>query len=191
MGVLKAPAGRRRARAAVATLLFWCATSMSGPVLAAPTTSEIEAVFLFNFSQFVDWPSQVFAEPDSPIVISVLGSDPFGTTLDEVVRGEVVKGRSLIVRRFQRVEQLTDTQILFISRSERGRLESILTTLKGRSVLTVSDIEGFANNGGIICFVLVDNKIRLRVNLQAAKAAGLTLSSKLLRPAQIVGPGEP
>jgi hypothetical protein len=164
---------------------------MSGPVLAAPTTSEIEAVFLFNFSQFVDWPSQVFAEPDSPIVISVLGSDPFGTTLDEVVRGEVVKGRSLIVRRFQRVEQLTDTQILFISRSERGRLESILTTLKGRSVLTVSDIEGFANNGGIICFVLVDNKIRLRVNLQAAKAAGLTLSSKLLRPAQIVGPGEP
>ena len=182
MGVLKALAG---------CLLFSCAASMSAPVLAAPTTPEVEAVFLFNFSQFVEWPAQVFPEPGSPIVIGVLGSDPFGATLDEVVRGEVVKGRPLVVRRFQRVEQLTDTQILFISRSERTRLRPILATLKGRNILTVSDLEDFANDGGIICFVLMDNKIRLRVNLQAAKEAGLTLSSKLLRPAQIVGPGEP
>ena len=102
-----------------------------------------------------------------------------------------MKGHPLVVRRFQRIEQLTDTQILFISRSERGRLGPILATLKGRSILTVSDLEDFAQDGGVICFVLVDNKIRLRVNLDAAKQAGLTLSSKLLRPAQIVGPGEP
>ena len=160
---------------------------MATPALAAPTTSQVEAVFLFNFSQFVDWPAQAFPQPDSPIVIGVLGSDPFDGTLDEVVRGEMVKGRPLLVRRFQRVEQLTDCHILFISRSERPRLEPIVQMLKGRSILTVSDLDEFATQGGVIGFVLTDNKIRLRVNLQAAKEAGLTLSSKLLRPAQIVG----
>jgi len=160
---------------------------LAAPALAAPTTSQVEAVFLFNFSQFVDWPAQAFPQPDSPIVIGVLGSDPFDGTLDEVVRGEMVKGRSLVVRRFQHIEQLTDCHILFISRSERPRLEPIVQLLKGRNILTVSDLDEFATQGGVIGFVLTDNKIRLRVNLQAAKEAGLTLSSKLLRPAQIVG----
>ena len=179
MGVLKA---------AVALLLrlLTYAILTSAPVQAAPTTSEVEAVFLFNFSQFVDWPAQAFPQPDSPIVIGVLGSDPFDGTLDDVVRGELVKGRPLVVRRFQHVEQLTDCHILFISRSERPRLEPIVQMLKGRSILTVSDLDEFASQGGVIGFVLLDNKIRLRVNLQAAKDAGLTLSSKLLRPAQIV-----
>jgi len=178
MGVLKLFAG---------ALLLACAVLTARPALAAPTTSEVEAVFLFNFSQFVDWPPQAFPQPDSPIVIGVLGSDPFDGTLDDVVRGEMVKGRPLVVRRFQRVEQFTDCHILFISRSERPRLEPIVQMLKGRSILTVSDLDEFATQGGVIGFVLLDNKIRLRVNLQAAKEAGLTLSSKLLRPAQIVG----
>jgi hypothetical protein len=183
MGVLKFSA----ARAVAATVLVAYGMLTAGPVLAAPTTSQVEAVFLFNFSQFVDWPPQAFPQPDSPIVIGVLGSDPFDGTLDEVVRGEMVKGRPLVVRRFQHVEQLTDCHILFISRSERPRLEPIVQTLKGRSILTVSDLDEFASQGGVIGFILMDNKIRLRVNLQAAKDAGLTLSSKLLRPAQIVG----
>jgi hypothetical protein len=189
MGVLKALACR--GRIAAATLLVACGAWHPGPVCAAPTTAQVEAVFLFNFSQFVDWPPQVFPEANSPIVICVLGSDPFGATLDEVVHGEVVKGHPLAVRRFQHVEELTDCQILFVSRSERARLQPILDKLKGRNILTVSDLEEFAGEGGVICFVLMDNKICLRVNLAAAKAAGLTLSSKLLRPAQIVGPGEP
>jgi len=146
---------------------------MVSPVVAAPTTA--------------DWPVQAFPHSSSPIVIGVLGSDPFGAALDDVVRGEMVKGRPLVVRRFQRIEELTDCHILFVSRSERARLEPIVQTLKGRSILTVSDLEGFAGDGGVIGFVLVDNKIRLRVNLEAARDAGLTLSSKLLRPAQIVG----
>lgn len=188
MGVLKARAAR--ARIAAVTLLIACAAWHPGPVSAAPTTAQVEAVFLFNFSQFVEWPSQAFPQAGSPIVIGVLGSDPFGAMLDEVVRGEVVKGRALTVRRFQHIDDVTDCQILFVSRSERARLQPILDKLKGRNILTVSDLEEFAGEGGVICFVLMDNKIRLRVNLEAAKAAGLTLSSKLLRPAQIVGPGE-
>jgi len=187
MGILRRP---HRACTTAALLLLACVTAASGPASAAPTPAEVEAVFLFNFSQFVDWPPRTFADQNAPIVIGVLGSDPFGVSLDEVVRGEVVKGHPLVVRRFRRLEDLTDCQILFISRSERARLDSILKTLQGRSILTVSDFEDFAREGGVICFVLVENKIRLRVNLEAAKAAGLTLSSKLLRPAQIVTAGE-
>jgi YfiR/HmsC-like len=184
MGVVKALGVRVRITAAV--FLLGCVLGAQ-PASAAPTPAEVEAVFLFNFSQFVDWPAQAFSDPGSPIVIGVLGDDPFGAALDEVVRGEVVKGRALVVRRFRSIEELTDCHILFISRSERTRIEPILNVLKGRSVLTVSDLEGFAQDGGVICFVLMENKIRLRVNLEAAKAAGLILSSKLLRPAAIVG----
>ena len=157
---------------------------------AAATLQQVEAVFLFNFSQFVDWPSQAFADPHSPIGICVLGSDPFGPALEEVTHGEVVNGRALVVRRFSTIEAVSDCHILFVSRSEDARLGQIFTALKGRSVLTVSDLDGFTRSGGVIRFVLVDNKVRLRINLEAAKAAGLTLSSKLLRPAQIVGSGE-
>ncbi len=185
MGVLNASTARRRL--ATAALLLGCVAFRAGPAVAAPTTADVEAVFLFNFSQFVEWPAQSFPDSSSPIVIGVLGSDPFGAALDDVVRGEMVKGRPLVVRRSQHVEQLTDCHILFVSRSERSRLEPIVQLLKGRSILTVSDLEGFASEGGVIGFILVDNKIRLRVNLEAAHAAGLTLSSKLLRPAQIVG----
>jgi hypothetical protein len=185
MGVL-----RERLRIVAVLGLLACGVGASGAAVAAPTPAEVEAVFLFNFTQFVDWPPQVFANPDVPIVIGVLGSDPFGAALDEVVRGEVVKGHPLTVRRFQRIEDVTDCQILFISRSERAHLAPILAPLKGRNILTVSDFEEFAGDGGMISFVLVENKVRLRVNLEATKAASLTLSSKLLRFAQIVGPGE-
>lgn len=188
MGVVSA--GVRRLRVAAAAWLLACGVCASGVVCAAPTPAEVEAVFLFNFTQFVDWPPQAFPEPSSPIVIGVLGSDPFGAALDEVVRGEMVKGHPLAVHRSQHIEELADCQILFISRSERAHLVPILATLKGRSTLTVSDLEQFASAGGMICFMLMDGKVRLQVNLEAAKAAGLTLSSKLLRFAQIVGPGE-
>jgi hypothetical protein len=188
MGVLSA--GVRPLRLIAAAWLLACGSCASGAVLAAPTPAQVEAVFLFNFTQFVDWPPQTFSDPSAPIVIGELGSDPFGAALDEVVRGEVVSGHPLIVHRAQHLEELADCQVLFISRSERAHLAPILAELKGRSVLTVSDLEDFASRGGMICFVLLDNKVRLRVNLEASKAAGLTLSSKLLRFAQIVAPRE-
>jgi uncharacterized protein DUF4154 len=190
MGVLSA--GARHVRSLSVALLLACGVLTSGRLLAvAATPAAVEAVFLFNFTQFVDWPPQAFADPGAPIVIGVLGSDPFGAALDEVVQGEVVRGHPLIVRRSQRIDDLTGSQILFISRSEHAHLGSILAALKGRSTLTVSDLEEFANAGGMICFMLMENKVRLQVNLEATKTAGLTLSSKLLRVAQIVGPGGP
>lgn len=155
---------------------------------AAPTEYEVKAAFLFNFSQFVEWPAAAFADERAALVIGVLGKDPFGASLDEIVRGEVVRGRPLLVQRYQRVEDIEDCHILFIDRSERERLRHILLALAGRPVLTVGDFAGFAQSGGAIRLATVGRRIQLRVNLQAAQAANLTISSKLLRRAHIVAP---
>ena len=181
-------------------LLVWAAiaaTTSPAPVPAqAPTRSapvpeyQIKAVFLFNFAQFVEWPAGTFPDSGGPLVIGVLGEDPFGPYLDETVRGETAHGHRIDVRRLERLGEITDCHILFVSRGELYRLDEILAALKGRSVLTVGDAEGFAARGGMIRFVTDRNRIRLRINLEAARAADLTLSSKLLRPAQIVRTGE-
>ena len=174
----------------ICAALLSLAAVASSHAQAPPTEYQVKAVFLFNFSQFVDWPPSTFADGRSPLVIGVLGTDPFGATLDEIVRGETVNGRPLAVRHYQSVEQLDACHILFIDRSQDAQLDGIIAALQGRSVLTVGDFDGFTRRGGMIRFVTVDNKIRLRVNLAAARQANLAISSKLLRPAQIVAPGK-
>lgn len=147
---------------------------------------QLKAVFLFNFTQFVDWPPYAFEEPASPIVIGVLGTDPFGPVLDETVRGEVVRGRPLKVERYRRVEDIKTCHVLYISQSESERLEKIVEELRTKPILTVSEIEGAAQIGVIIRLITAQNKIRFRINVEAAKEGNLTLSSKLLRMAEIV-----
>jgi hypothetical protein len=175
----------------------WAAAAGPTPAPAqtpaqAPTPGEyqVKAVFLFNFAQFVGWPPSAFADSVAPLVICVFGEDPFGPYLDETVRGETVQAHPLAVQRYHRVEQTKGCHILFVGRQEQDRLDEILDTLKGRPALTVSDAEGFARRGGMIRFMTDRNRIRLRINLEAARSANLTLSSKLLRPAQIVRTGE-
>jgi len=147
---------------------------------------QIKAVFLFNFAQFVEWPPEAFSGPSEPFVIGVLGDDPFGPYLDETVRGEKVNNRPISVVRFARVEDMKTCHILYISHSEAGRLPDILSAIKGRSILTVSDVEASGRLGGMIRFVTENNKVRLRIDNEAAKSAGLKISSKLLRPSQVV-----
>jgi hypothetical protein len=184
--------GFLRVRAsAVAVAVFAVAGLLGGRcALAAPTASQVEAVFLFYFSQFVDWPPRAFTGERAPIVIGVLGADPFGGALDQAVSGEQVNGRPVVVRRLKSVAEATDCHILYISSSESPQLPQILGTLKGHSVLTVSDADHFVQSGGMIRFVLADQRVRLLINAQAAQAAGLTLSSKLLRAATPAAPGE-
>ena len=124
--------------------------------------------------------------PTAPIVIGVLGVDPFGAFFDETVRGETIRGRQVVVERYRRVEEATSCHILYIAQSESRRLETITSVLAGKPVLTVSDIEDSARNGAMIEFVIQNNKIKLRVNLNAVTPARLTLSSKLLRVADLI-----
>jgi hypothetical protein len=153
------------------------------------TEYALKAVFLFNFAQFVEWPATAFAAPQAPLVIGVLGEDPFGEYLDSTVHGETINDHPMVVQRYRRVEDIGTCHILFVSRPEEGRLEQILAALRGREILTVGDMDNFAGRGGMIRLVTDHNRIRLHINLDAARAADLTISSKLLRPAEIVAAG--
>jgi hypothetical protein len=163
----------------------------SGPHLSAQPVSkeyQIKAAFLYNFSQFVDWPAGAFPNAQAPLIIGVIGEDPFGSYLDEIVRGEKVNNHPLVVQRFHRVNEIKTCHVLFVSRSEANQVEQILSSLRGREILTVGDFEGFAQRGGMIRFITENNKIRFRINVGVARAAKLTISSKLLRAAEVVNP---
>ncbi len=186
----------RRARGVIQACLLGAVVLLPwGPGLGAQAARaseyQVKAVFLFNFAQFVDWPARAFHDSTAPFVIGVLGNDPFGAYLDETVRGETVHGRPLEVHRYQGVGEIKTCHILFISPSEEDRLGEILDTLRDRAILTVGDLPAFALRGGMIRFVADKSRIRLRINIEAAKAANLTISSKLLRAAEIVSPDRP
>jgi YfiR/HmsC-like len=186
--VAHALANRRLKNQLEGWLIVFVVLLSSGLRLSAQTTAspeyQVKAVFLFNFAQFVDWPPKAFADAQSPLIIGVLGDDPFGTYLDETVRGEKANGRPLVVQRYRRVGELKTCHVLFISRSESDHLDQILGSLRGRNILTVGESEDFALRGGMIQFIKEKNKIRMRINLEAVKAANLKISSKLLRVAE-------
>jgi hypothetical protein len=172
----------------LATCIFAAASWSSGARPAPPAAEyQVKAAFLFNFGQFVEWPQQAYDSPSAPFVIGIVGEDPFGNTLDEVIAGESLGGRPLIIKRFKTPRDISACNILFIGRSEAKRLEETLQALQGRSVLTVTDITGAEHRGAIIVLFNENNRIRMRINVAAAKANNLVISSKLLRPADIVG----
>lgn len=159
---------------------------IAGSSATPPPEYQVKAVFLFNFAQFVQWPTRAFSGPHAPLIIGILGEDPFGEYIDRLTAGEKIEEHSIQVRRYRSVDEVKDCHILFISRSESTRMEEILARLKGRSILTVGDTENFNRFGGMIRFVMENGKIRLRVNVLAARDVDLSISSKLLRPATIV-----
>jgi hypothetical protein len=149
---------------------------------------QIKAVFLYNFTQFIEWPASAFQDQHAPFVIGVLGEDPFGKYLDETVSGEKVNNHPLVVKRFDSVEEVKGCHIIFIAQPATEDMEDVINKLKGKNILTVSDVNGFIKKGGMIRFLNESNKIKIRINLEVAKASDLVISSKLLRLAEIVTP---
>ena len=148
---------------------------------------ELKAVFLWRLAQFTEWPSDVFDSADSPIVICVLGDNPFGDALEAAVRGETAHGRNLAVRHLRAVDQIRSCHILYIYGSGPRQSKEIAAALAGRSVLTVRDIDGLASSyETIVRFITEENRIKLRINLKSATAARLVLDPRLLRAAEIV-----
>jgi len=147
---------------------------------------QIKAVYLYNFTQFVEWPETVLPADNAPLVIGVVGEDPFGGYLDEVVQGEEINGHPLSIRRFSQTEEIQGCHILFINLPDAAKIENTLDRIKGQSVLTVSDHHEFLEKGGMIKFISVANKIQFQINPDASNSAELKISSKLLRLAEIV-----
>lgn len=153
---------------------------------AADTEHQVKAAFLFNFAQFIDWPPNAFTNTNAPICIGILGTDPFGESLDETVRDETIHGRTLVVRRSRKIEDLKDCQMIFVCRSEKKNLDEIFAALKGKPVLTVGETEGFAERGGGINFYRDGNKVRFEINPAVTRQNGLRVSSELLSLGRIV-----
>jgi hypothetical protein len=167
------------------------------PGAAATDTSpkvgeyQVKAVFLLNFLQFVDWPAVAFASPTSPITIGLVGSAPIDAVLEEAIRGETVKGRSLELRRLGEADAISGCHLLFVSQAGADRAVELVKNLHGQPVLIVGESEGFAEAGGAINFVIVDQKVRFEVNPQAAAQQGVKISSRLLQLGRLVGkPGK-
>jgi len=146
----------------------------------------IKAGFIFNFANLMQWPINTFSNPDSPIVIGILGTDTSGGILDEVLAGKKVNGRPFAVKHLKRGMDLKGCNIVFVSTSETAHIDEILHLIKNLPILTIGETPGFANRGGIINFIVVDDKIRFEVNVEAAKVADISISSRLLALAKIV-----
>jgi YfiR/HmsC-like len=157
---------------------------------AKPSEFQVKAVYLFNFSRFVAWPAQPSGS-SSVFPICVLGKDPFGAILDATLAGETVAGKTVVARRLTLAQEAAGCRVVFISTSEESRLKDVLAALDKSSVLTVSDIERFAQRGGMIQFVLQGDRVRFEVNPASAAEAGLTLSSDLLKVAVAVRKNAP
>lgn len=151
---------------------------------------DIKAVFLYNFTKFTDWPENAFPSTNSPIIIAVAGQDPFGKALDEVMKGEAVRRHPLQVQRLNGGAPIPHCHILFIARSEKDRLDSLLKEVQGRPILTVADTPRAAERGVMVNLV-VQESVRMEINQAAIAAARLQVSSKLLSLARIVQAASP
>jgi hypothetical protein len=150
---------------------------------------QVKAAFLYNFAKFVEWPSAAFAGSSTPFRICVLGRDPFGDTLTSIVQGRSISGHSIVRAQVQSPAEARSCHVLFISRSDPETLKPALDHLRGLPILTVGESADFLPLGGMINFVLDQDRVRFEINLAAAEQHRLKLSSKLLAVARVVNVG--
>jgi len=170
----------RATRILCLSLLWLLAVGDGHAQESAPTEYQLKAAFLLNFAKFVEWPPRVFAEATSPIVLGILGENPFGDVLKRTIRDKTINDRPLVIKEFRSAAEATNCHLLFIGASQKAHLPEILAGLRGASVLTVGETDRFTESGGMINFIRQGNKIRFQINEATAKSVGLKISSKLL-----------
>lgn len=138
---------------------------------------RVKAAFLYNFAKFVEWPPQ----DTGPIVLGVLGPDPFGAVLGQTVEQKTIHGRPVIIRRFATMPQSKECHIVFLGTSEKARFADILPKMASLGILTVGEHRGFLQAGGMINFVVEDNNVHFEINSEAVRRAGIHISSNLLK----------
>lgn len=171
--------------AIVLYLCFFFINAIHAQEKPAPA-NQVKAAFLYNFTRFVNWPASSFSSSSDPFIIGIIGNDPFGQYIEELVKGEKIGNHPIIIKRYYSLENIEDSHILFINTSDRDRIRRILSIVRNKSILTVSDTENFTDFGGAVHFYRHENKIRLKINISSAKNSRLEISSKLLSLAEIV-----
>jgi YfiR/HmsC-like len=166
----------------LATILVLLLTRAVVAPAADPQEYQVKAAMLYNVAKFVEWPVDTTTRP---LQVCVIGRNPFGVAL-ESLQGKQVHGRPLNIRQVSRIDEIGTCQILFVSSSERRNLAAIVGNGALPGVLTISDLDRFADSGGVVGLVDVDGKIKLEVNLAAAQKAKLKIGSQMLKLARIV-----
>jgi hypothetical protein len=163
-------------------LIAWSASAQANP----SSEYAVKAAFLFHFAEFVEWPAGAFKDGNSPLTYCTVGEDQFRGALDENLRGKTIGERAMRVQHLKQLDAIHDCQILFIGATETKHASQILASIKGNAVLTVGESHNFAEDGGMIEFLLEGNKIRFEINLGAVSAAKLKMSARLLTLAKTV-----
>jgi hypothetical protein len=151
---------------------------------SGPSEYQVKAAFLYNFAKFVKWPNTAFSDTNSPIVIGILGEDPFGSDLPLAIRGKTINGHPLSLRVGMSLSDMMQCHVVFICRKPKRNIPDTVASLTKAKILTVSEIDGFIKDGGMINFVMDGTKVRFEINDQTATKAGLLISSKLLNLAK-------
>jgi hypothetical protein len=182
----------RKARrlAFFAAMLFtaFCAVFNQPRVFAESNDSEeykVKAAFIYNFTNYIEWPERAFPDDSKYLTIGILGRNPFGNSIN-LLAGKTVSGRKIVIRHIYKIEEALECQILFISDSEQKNAARILRFLRGRPVLSISDQKGFCQAGGIINLITIKKRVRFDINALAAKRAGIQIGSQLLNLANDV-----
>lgn len=175
-------------RALIAACFLLSAAATAAAQYARAPEYEVKAAFLYNFAKFVEWPAQAFPSSSAPLRICALGHDPFGDTLNRIVQGKSISGRSILNQQVQSFADARACHILFFSRSDPDTLKQALDHLRDAPVLTVGENSEFLHLGGMINFVLEEDRVRFEINLRAAERHRLKISSKLLSVAHVANP---
>lgn len=178
---------RFRSLAGIVLLLYAASVGGESPDETAEYT--IKGAMVYGFTKFVTWPPESFADANAPLVLCVLGNDPFGPTFETFMRDKKYFGRPLRLRHIA-APPVDGCHVVFISRSEQKHLAEVLAAVTRPGVFTVSDIERFTERGGVIGMFTRADKVQFEINREAAQRVNLTISSKLLRLATDVGIGE-
>lgn len=147
---------------------------------AALTESQVKALCAISFTKYVEWPAGVFPQAGSRITIGVLGEGKIADDLEQAVKGKTIGGRGIDIVRFGAGEDWSKCHVLFVGASETKRMAEILDRVKTKPVLTVGEMDGFTEQGGVINFVKKDGKVRFEIDLAAARSAQLSINSKVL-----------
>jgi hypothetical protein len=169
----------------VAGVLGFALAMFGAAPIHAQSEDEIKAAFLLNFARYVEWPESAFSGSDAPVQICMLGSEGFDRVAAGIVAGKMVGPRSVEVVPVSGADAAARCHILFVG-SDSGSTDDIVASLGKSSVFTVANDEGFAKQGGIANFYRAGKRIRFAINPGAAEGAGLKISSRLLRLAQLV-----
>ena len=153
------------------------------------TEADLKAAFLYNFTKFVEWPSNAFAAEDSPFVVGIIGDEEFAATLRKLLQDKKAHGHPFLVRRLTQNGEASACQILFVRESEMKRFNAIFESIKRLPILTVGESEEFLEFGGMFNLLFEDKQLRFEVNPGPAENAGLKVSSKVLRLAKKIRKG--